>query len=508
MMRQTFRKLPLKARLALLGGATLMIGTTLAFSRLAENDDTKASPVRLVVEEAPVKRDGRFTTSFAPVVKEVSRAVVNVATTSAPKQPREGSPLFDDPFFRRFFGDDLPGGNQPRRFRMPKQHGLGSGVVVTADGYILTNNHVVDNADEIKVVFTDEREFTAKVVGRDAKTDIAVLKIDAKDLPYVHIANSDNIEIGDVVLAIGNPFGVGQTVTMGIISATGRGNIGLDYEDFIQTDAAINPGNSGGALVDAEGRLIGINTAILSRSGGNHGVGFAIPINLARSVMESLIKEGRVVRGFMGVNIQDVNPALAKEFNLKDNTGALVADVTSGSPAEKAGIKAGDIITEFNGKTVRDSRYLKLQVGQTAPNSTVPVKIVRDGSTKNLQVKLKELPRNELAARGGSSRDSDSAGEEALKGVTVGDIDARTREQLKLPDGTKGALVTDIDESSAAYEAGLREGDVIMEINRKPVTNAEDAVELSSKVNDRSILLRVWSRGGTRYLVVNEEKGS
>ncbi|MCI0747628.1 MAG: DegQ family serine endoprotease [Verrucomicrobia subdivision 3 bacterium] len=502
-MTNKFRNLPFKARLALLGGASLMIGATLAFGRLAENDDSKAPPVRLVVEEAPVKRDGRFTTSFAPIIKEVSPAVVKVFTTTTPRVPTQHNPFFDDPFFRRFFGDDLPGGGE-RRFRMPKQHGLGSGVVVTADGYILTNNHVVENADEIKVAFADGKEHTAKVVGRDAKTDIAVLKIDAKDLPYAHTANSDNIEVGDVVLAIGNPFGVGQTVTMGIVSATGRGNIGLDYEDFIQTDAAINPGNSGGALVDAEGRLIGINTAILSRSGGNHGVGFAVPINLARSVMESLMKDGRVVRGFMGVNIQDVTPTLAKEFKLKENTGALVADVTPDSPAAKAGIKAGDIIVEFNKKPVRDSRNLKLQVGQTAPDSKIAVKILRDGSPKTVEVRLKELPRSELAAR--SSRDSGGSTEQSLKGVAVGDIDARVRERLNLPEGMKGALVVDVDGESAAYEAGLRPGDVILEINRKPVANAEEAVALTSKVDDRSTLLRVWSRGGTRYLVVNEEK--
>jgi serine protease Do len=511
-MRQTFRNLPFKARLALLGGATLMIGTTLAFSRLADNDSAKApdaarSSVRLVVEDAPVKRDGRFTTSFSPVIKKVSPAVVKVFTTSTPKQPtyQNPNPFFDDPFFRRFFGDDLRG-QQRRQFRMPKQHGLGSGVVVSEDGYILTNNHVVENADEIKVQFSDEREFKAKVIGRDDKSDIAVLKVDAKNLAFANLANSDNIEVGDVVLAIGNPFGVGQTVTMGIVSATGRGNVGLDYEDFIQTDAAINPGNSGGALVDAEGRLVGINTAILSRSGGNHGVGFAVPVNLARSVMESLIKDGRVVRGFMGVNIQDVTPTLAREFNLKENTGALVADVTSGSPADKAGIKAGDIVVEFNGKPVRDSRHLKLQVGQTAPDAKVPVKVLRDGATKVVDVRLKELDRKEVASR--SSKDSNAGAEEALKGVTVGDIDARAREQLNLPDGLKGAVVTGIEESSAAYDAGLREGDVILEINRKPVKSAQEAVDLTAKVDDRSLLLRVWSQGGTRYLVVNEDKES
>jgi serine protease Do len=508
-MRQTFRKLPFKARLALLGGAALMIGSTVAFSRLAENDDAKAPPVRLVVEEASVKRDGRFTTSFAPVVKKVSPAVVKVFTTTAARQNTSQSRgPFDDPFFRRFFGDEFPGGEQ-RRFRTPRQHGLGSGVIVSEDGYILTNNHVVDNADEIKVALDDEREFTAKVVGRDDKSDVAVLKIDARNLPYLHLANSDTLEIGDVVLAIGNPFGVGQTVTMGIVSATGRGNIGLDYEDFIQTDAAINPGNSGGALVDAEGRLVGINTAIISRSGGNQGIGFAIPVNLARSVMESLIKEGRVVRGFMGVNIQNVDPALAQEFDLKSNDGALVADVTAGSPAEKAGIRAGDIITKFNGKPVRDSRQLKLQVAQTSPKAKVPVEVLRDGTTKTLSVQLKEFPRNEIASSSRRGNDGGSEAEETLKGVVVGDIHARAREQLNIPGDLKGAIVTDIDEDSAAYEAGLREGDVILEINRKPVGSADEAVELSAK-NDKkgSVLLRVWSRGGTRYVVVKEDKQS
>ena len=490
-----------------------MIGSSMAFSRLAENDDAKA-PVRLVVEEAPVKRDGRFTTSFAPMIKKVSPAVVNVFTTTAARQntSQNRSP-FDDPFFRRFFGDDLPGGlpnGEQRRFRMPRQNGLGSGVIVSEDGYILTNNHVVENADEIKVALNDEREFTAKVVGRDDKSDVAVLKVDAKNLPYLHLANSDTLEVGDVVLAIGNPFGVGQTVTMGIVSATGRGNIGLDYEDFIQTDAAINPGNSGGPLIDAEGRLVGINTAIISRSGGNQGIGFAIPVNLARSVMESLVKDGRVVRGFMGVNIQDVDPTLAQEFNLKGNDGALVADVTAGSPAEKAGLKAGDIITKLNGKPVRDSRHLKLQVAQISPNTRVPVEVLRDGSTKALTVQLKEFPRNELASS--SRRGNDGGGseaEETLKGVTVGNIDARARQQLNIPSNLNGAIVTGIDESSAAFEAGLREGDVILEINRKPVASADDAVELSAK-NDRkgSVLLRVWSRGGTRYVVVKEDKQS
>ena len=379
---------------------------------------------------------------------------------------------------------------------------MGSGVIVTKDGYILTNNHVVDNADEVKVSLPDEREFTAKVVGKDPKSDIAVLKIDAKNLPAIEIANSENIAVGDLVLAVGNPFGVGQTVTMGMVSATGRGNLGLDYEDFIQTDAAINPGNSGGALVDAEGRLIGINTAILSRSGGNQGIGFAVPVNLARMVMESLIKDGRVVRGFMGVNIQDVTPRLAREFDLKDDfSGVIVADVTPNSPAQKAGIKSGDVLLEFNGKPVRDTRHLKLQVAQTAPGTKVPVKVLRDGEQKTLELAVKELPGNEMASR---DRGEGNASADTLDGVTVGDLDESLRAQFKIPANVKGAVVTQVQPGSAAFEAGVREGDVIQEIGRKPVRSADEAVKLSENHKNKSVLLRVWSNGVSRYVVVDE----
>jgi serine protease Do len=317
-----------------------------------------------------------------------------------------------DEFFRRFFGNpgDSRGDSRFRRGQnpssAPRQHGIGSGVLVTKDGYILTNNHVVDGADEVKVALQDGREFTAKVIGRDPKTEVAVIKIDANNLPVVPMADSDKVEVGDVVLAVGNPFGIGQTVTTGIVSATGRGGaLGLDYEDFIQTDAAINPGNSGGALVDAEGRLIGINTAILSRSGGNMGIGFAIPANLVRDVMDSLIKDGHVTRGYLGVLIQDVNPALAKQFKLSENTGgALVGDVTPKSPAEKAGLKNGDVILEFNGKKVADSRQLKLQVARTQPGETAPIKILRDGEEETLQVKVKELPGTDQMAKNDGSK--------------------------------------------------------------------------------------------------------
>lgn len=505
-MKNLLTNLPFRLPLAVLGGILILVGSSLAFIRLADaKEGAKAAPPRLVVNDTPVKRDGKLTTSFSPVVKKVAPSVVNVfIITKAKNVSAPRGPFPDDNFFRRFFGEDFNDGGGERHFRIPKQRGLGSGVIVTKDGYILTNNHVVDNADEVKVALNSGgREYTAKIVGKDPKTDIAVLKIDAKDLPFLELADSDKVEIGDLVLALGNPFGVGQTVTMGMVSAMGRANMGLDYEDFIQTDAAINPGNSGGALVDAEGRLIGINTAILSRSGGNQGIGFAVPINLARSVMDSLMKDGRVVRGFLGVRLQDLNPTLASEFKLKDGSGALVAEVTPDGAAEKAGLKSGDVIVEFNGKPVRDSRHLKFQVAEAPPGEKVPVKVWRDGTQKTFQVTLKEMPRTELSAKAGSPGKEST---EALEGVTVGDLDSSTKNQLKVPDNLKGAVVTQVDQESAAYEAGLREGDVILEINRKPVQNADEAVALSEKNKDDTILLRVWSRGGSRYLVVDESK--
>jgi serine protease Do len=506
--RRVIRLRAIVLALVLAGGAGAFTWT-----QLQAKEGTKADPVKLTVSEKPVTRETGVT-SFAPVVKKVTPSVVKVYVTASVKNvthqvPQMPDELANNPWLRRFFGDDFNGADPGQRFRrnmpMPKQHGLGSGVIVTKDGYLLTNNHVVENADEVKVALGDGREFTAKVVGKDPQSDIAVLKIDAKDLPAIDLADSDNLEVGDVVLAIGNPFGVGQTVTSGIISATGRGSLGLDYEDMIQTDAAINPGNSGGALVDAEGRLIGINTAILSRSGGNQGIGFAVPVNLARSVMEGLVKDGRVVRGFMGVNIQDLTPALAKEFEVKDAHGALVAGVTPKSPAEKAGLQDGDIIVEFNGKTVKDSRHLKLQVAQTTPGTSVPVKVLREGKTKALSVTLKELPGSELAARKNSEGSPDSG--EALEGVAVADVDGAAKEQFKVPANVKGAVVTQVDRNSAAFEAGLREGDVIVEINRKPVKTAEEAVQLTQNPKDKRTLLRVWSKGGTRYVVVDESQG-
>jgi serine protease Do len=487
-----------------LGGALAIALSAAAFNDKPGASRQKESP-NVVMDTRPVARDGGGRNSFAPVVKKVSPGVVKVFTSSRVQQTGYyGGPEMDD-FFRRFFG--VPNGNSLRRGQNPtppRQHGIGSGVIVTKDGYILTNNHVVEGAEEVKVAMQDGREFTAKVVGRDPKSEVAVIKIDAKDLPVVPMADSDKVEVGDVVLAVGNPFGIGQTVTTGIVSATGRaGTMGLDYEDFIQTDAAINPGNSGGALVDAEGRLIGINTAILSGSGGNMGIGFAIPTNLARDVMDSLIKDGHVTRGYLGVLIQDVNPALAKQFKLSDNKGALVGDVTAKSPAEKAGLKNGDVILEFDGKKVSDSRHLKLMVARTKPGESAPIKILRDGEEETLTVKVKELPGSEQVAKNDGSKIDDNG---TLNGVTVADIDTEARQKLRLPANLKGVVVTDVESESAAAEAGLRPGDVITEINRKPVKSAEEAVKMTEEPEDKTSLLRVWREGNSRYVVVDESK--
>jgi serine protease Do len=385
---------------------------------------------RLNLQSCAVNRDKPQPASFAPVVKKVSPSVVNIYTAKMVRENPVMSPLLDDPFFRQFFG--VPFENVPRERR---EKALGSGVIVSEDGYILTNNHVVDGADEVKVALADDKTvYDAKVIGTDPQTDIAVIKVDARKLPAISITDSDLLEVGDTVLAIGNPFGVGQTVTTGIVSAKGRGGMGIvDYEDFIQTDASINPGNSGGALVDIEGRLVGINQSIISRSGGNQGIGFAVPINLARYVMEHIISDGKVTRGYLGVTIQPMTPELAKEFKPPENTGALVGDVTPHSPAADAGLKEGDVIVEFNNKKVTDSRHLRLMAAQTAPGTKVPVKILRDGKEQTFTVKLGELPTEGLAKAGGRPdglRRGTQA--DALDGVIVENLDARYRRQFTI----------------------------------------------------------------------------
>lgn len=484
-----------------------LVGTGLLFlTRHATLELQAASMPKLDVQEDALAPSVKAATSRAPMVKRVSPSVVNIYTSKKVKEMPQLMPFMEDPFFRQFFGERR-GGNDPVP-RERRERALGSGVIVSDDGYILTNNHVVDGADEIKVALADEKTtLDAKVIGTDPQTDIAVLKVESRKLPAMTVTDSDKLEVGDFVLAVGNPFGVGQTVTTGIVSAKGRGGMGIvDYEDFIQTDASINPGNSGGALVDAEGRLVGINTVILSRSGGSQGVGFAVPINLARYVMERLVTEGKVTRGYLGVMIQPVTSELAKEFKLPDNTGALIGDVTKDSPAEKAGLKEGDVVIEFNGRKVTDSRHLRLMVSQTAPATKTALKVLRDGKEQTYTVKLGELPTERLAEADGSSggmRRGTRA--DPLDGVTVEDLDARARRQFNLPNYLRGAVVTEVNPGSAAAGAGMRPGDVIVEINRQNVTSADEAVELSEKIKGDRVLLRVWSNGGSRYVVLENK---
>lgn len=474
--------------------------------------DAKPS-VSVKVDDKPVVSGAAspLGASYAPVVKRVAPSVVKVLVAENAKSVPVGElpPFFNHPGFREFFGDQFGGRSGPGRrgmMRQPPSQGLGSGVIVSEDGFILTNSHVVKSADTIKVTTHDGRELTAKVVGTDPETDLAVIKVDAKDLPAITFADSDKVEVGDRVLAVGNPFGIGQTVTSGMVSGLGRATLGLDYEDFIQTDAAINPGNSGGALVDAEGRLIGINTAILSRSGGFQGIGFAVPANLARNVMEQLATSGKVVRGYLGVTIQDLNADLAAQFELKDRKGALVADVAPGSPAQKAGLQSGDVLVTFNGKPVTDSRHLKLTVATVPPGQKVKTEVLRDGARKTVEVAIAARPTDRSLAqsggRGGFGGVEQDTG--TLNGVGVDDLDPRTRREFDVPANVRGALVTSVDPESAAAEAGLQPGDVIQEINRRPVRNAQDAVKLTESSDNKKTLLRIWNQRGTRYVVVDE----
>jgi serine protease Do len=465
-------------------------------------------PAKLKVDATPIERDMRTGHSYSPVIKKASASVVNVSVTQTVNAPRFHR-FFDDPVFDRFFGDRSRSRGGSREF---KREGAGSGVIVTEDGYILTNNHVVDGADEngIEIVLSDGKTMhKARIVGKDPQTDLALLKIDAANLPAITLADSDVLEVGDVVLAIGNPFNLGQSVSLGIISALGRGVNMADYEDFIQTDAAINQGNSGGALVDARGRLIGINQSIASPSGGSVGVGFAVPVNLAKVVMERLVEDGMVRRGFLGVMIQEVTPDLARAFSLPDTGGALVSAVQHNTPADKAGIQEGDVIVEVNGKKATDSQHARLMISQQRPGSEIKLAIYRDGRAKTITAKLAEFDRKD-AATFGDTESVKTSEHDSLDGVEVDGLTAAVRREFGIPDDVNGALVTNVDPESNAFEAGLRQGHVIQSINRKAVDVADKAVKLSEQAQGEQVLLRVWQKSGpvsgSRYLTVDNLK--
>lgn len=424
---------------------------------------------------------GARNSTLIQVAKQARPAVVNISTTASAKklEPLQ-SPFFDDPFFRRFFGEEFE-----RRFEQPpslRQEAGGSGVIVSEDGYIITNNHVIENGDDIQVLLSDKRTYTAEVIGTDPKTDLALIKIDADDLPVLSWGDSQKLEVGEIVMAVGNPFGLTQTVTMGIVSAVGRANVGIvDYEDFIQTDAAINPGNSGGALVNLKGELIGINTAIFSRSGGYMGIGFAIPSNMAQAIQTSLIEHGEVVRGWLGVSIQDLTPDLQDQFDAPDTQGALVSEVIADSPAEQAGIQRGDIIRQFDSKTVKDTHHLRSLVAESVPNAPVEVQVLRKGEDRKLTVTIQEMPKDLVA----KATTGDTQGSHALAGVTV--------ESASL--GKKGVTVAKVESGSPAERAGIQKGDHILEINRESVKDVEAFQRLTEQLGAKDNVLLLIQRG-------------
>ncbi len=494
---------PLALGTLLLGGTALSLATGFALNSGDNGNGTPNAPLHVQVDNSPLARDVKEGNSFAPIVKKVAPSVVKVfVTMKGANNPLANS---DMDFFRRFFGEEGPKQMNPGRLHAPTEHGLGSGVIVSPDGYILTNNHVVGNASEIQVALNDGRQFTAKLIGADPKTDVALIRIKADNLPATTLADSDKIEVGDVVLAIGNPFGIGQTVTKGIVSAKDRTTSGDMDEDFIQTDAAINPGNSGGALVDTEGRVVGINSAILTHSGGNQGIGFAVPSNLCRWVMDSLVKNGHVDRGFLGVMIQNLTPELATAFKLDRTTGALVGDVSPDSPADKAGLKSGDVVTQVNGQPIEDASQLKLRVAETTPGSKIQLGINRNGEAKTFDVTLGNLPENKVAK---TDEQSGNTKTEALAGVGVADLDQNSRAELNIPAQVQGAVITEVAPDSAAYQAGLRPGDVITELDRKPVKNAQDAIADTAKPAGNQTLVKVWTKSGSHYLTVDESRES
>ncbi|PYR91834.1 MAG: protease Do [Acidobacteria bacterium] len=439
--------------------------------------------------------------SYAPVVERVMPAVVTIRVEKRASAIPTAGQMPDDDLFRRFFGQGMP---QMPRGRQPRgmERGLGSGVIVSEDGYILTNNHVVDSANEVKVELPDKRTFTAKVVGTDPASDLAVVKINASSLPTLTLGDSDSVKVGDVVLAVGNPLGVGETVTSGIISAKGRTTDVGDgsYQDFLQTDAPINHGNSGGALVSANGELIGINSQILTPSDGNIGLGFAIPSNMARNVMDQLIKNGTVHRAKLGVTVQGITADLASSLGLPSAKGALVSNVEDGSPAARAGITQGDVITEYNGKPVADSNQLRNDVSSTTPGSSVSLKVFRNGRTETMQAKL-----GELATKREKSDSSSEPRGEGRFGLGLQPLTPDLAEEAGVPRGTRGVIVVEVDPSGIAADSGMREGDVIEKVDGKAVTTVAEVKSALDRKDGKPSLLVVNRKGTDIFLTLRAE---
>jgi serine protease Do len=450
--------------------------------------------------QAPVPSAAReLSGAFSEVSRQALPAVVFI-TVERTVESSESAFSFNNPFelfgeefLERFFRRRFPEGQQPREFR---QQGQGSGFLISQDGLILTANHVVGEADRVTVKLTDGREFTAKTIGTDPPSDVAVIKIDGQNLPVLPLGNSDAMEVGHWVIAAGNPFGLTQTITVGVISAKGRSRLGIaDFEDFIQTDAAINPGNSGGPLLNLQGEVIGVNTAIFSRSGGYMGIGFAIPINMVQAIKEQIVTAGKVVRGYLGVRIQELTKALAESMNIETAAGVLVADVAPGSPAARAGIKRGDVLTSINGTPAQDPGQLRNIIAMSAPGTEVKLHMLRENKKQERTVKLGELPTEQTA------RASQETKPQARLGFGVQDLTPEVAQQLGY-NGTEGVIVAQVDPESEAYQAGIRRGMLIRQVNRQDVKNTREfrqALEQSEQTK-RVLLLVEDQQQATRYI--------
>jgi serine protease Do len=479
-----------------------------------------SQPVGVVAKaDTSNERVSQLSNSFADIIEKASPAVVKISMTRIIKASDQqgggdNNPFMSDPFFRQFFG----GGGRNMRPRDQREAGLGSGVIVSSNGYILTNNHVIDKATSLKVDLSDGREFNAKTVGADPQTDVAVIKIDGSNLPVMPFANSDGARVGDICFAIGNPFNQEHTVTMGIVSAKGRNlREGPTYiQNFIQTDAAINPGNSGGALINARGEMIGMNTMILTGGnnfggeGGNIGIGFAVPSNLAKGVMEQLEKNGKVARGYMGVTLQSVTPDLAPQFGLKEAKGAIVSNISPNEPGARAGLKEGDVITAIDGKPVNGSDDLTMDVISHAPGSTVNLTVLRDNKPMTVNVTLGTRPggvdwdsKNGGNSGNDNGNDNDNnTGTASMRGISVETLTPDLAQQVGVPANTKGVVVDEVDASGPAADAGLSHGVVITQVNRKPVTNAQDFKRLMNEAKGKAALLTINSGGTNGFIVV------
>jgi len=475
----------LKTALSSVAAAVLLAGGVSLFTINASAITFKESNSQDMKRKMP-EGDGVLL-SYHDAVKDAKKCVVNIFTQKTVKQSAQANPFMNDPFFREFFGKNF--GNAVPKDRVERS--LGSGVIVSEDGYIVTNNHVIANADTVMVLLDDEKkEYKAKVVGTDPKTDLAVIKIEAKNLPTIAFSDSSKVREGDVVFAIGNPFGIGETITHGIVSALNKNGIGLnEYENFIQTDTPINPGNSGGALIDSRGGLVGINTAIISPTGQNNGIGFAIPANMAKNIAKSLVEKGKVERGFMGVSMRDLD-AKTRKFYGKDN-GAIIMDVAKNSPAQKGGLKRGDLIVSAGGKTISNSSELKNLVGSLEPGSEIKLGVIRDKALLNVNIKIEKM----------GAKFAQSGEAELLDGLSASNITDEIRKKYSIPSNIKGIVIVGVRDGSTASKLGFLEGDIIVQIENKEITSIDEA-KIFGKIDGKRVFV---NRRGTIFMMIASE---